>query len=235
MKNLINNESSRLILFTANLFLFMNIYYIGRSVEHNLFHISILTLLNIFLILGLLLKDKLSNNKILFIIFTLLIFIPAYNRQFAISGIIDKNIKNFLLGNIFESEININIKDVYKEELVFINKNVPEKNIIILSQDDTYFFFLSGKKNLLNGNPQGEYFLKEDLDRALINVGKICPKKIITSCRLFGKNCLEDLMFFSYYRLPMESIILTNIEKKCNAVYEVEKCTKRLCLMKRRY
>lgn len=231
VKDKANSLSSKIILFIANMSLLINIYYIGRSIDHNLFHISIFALLNLLIVIGLFLKRRLNNNAVLLAIFIALVLIPAYNRQYAISGIIDKNLKNLALGDIFEPEIKKHLTHIYKDELVFVNKNISEREIIILSPDDTYLFYLFKKKNLLNGNPQGEYFLKEDVVRAVSEGSKICPKKIITSCSLFNKQCSEDLLFFDYYHpTSMQAILLNELEKGCKFQYKPKECTKRLCI-----
>lgn len=232
IKNTTDSVSAKLILFIANLSLFMDAYYVGRSIDHNLFHIAIFSLLNLFLLLGLLLKKNLNNFIVLLIIFITLVFIPAFNRQYATSGIIDKNLKNFTLGNIFEPEIDDKyLTNFYKDELTLVHKSIFEKALIILSQDDTYLFYLLKKKNLLNGNPQGEYFLKEDVAKAIDKAGKICPAKIITSCSMFNKSCSEDLLYFNYYYpLTMEDILLKELEGRCRFKYVKKECTRRLCI-----
>lgn len=232
VKDVSSNLSGKMVLFIANIALFINIYYVGRSIDHNLFHISIFSILNLFLLLGLFLKKDLNKNIVLIPIFIFLVFIPAFNRQYAVSGIIDKNLKNFALGNIFEPEINEKyLSNFYKDELSLVRKNIPEKDLIILSQDDTYLFYLLKKKNLLNGSPQGEYFLREDVKKAIKNTEKICPTRIITSCSLFNKSCSENLLYFGYYEpSSMQAILLNELENRCKFKYEPRQCTGRLCL-----
>lgn len=237
-KNNINYIDELLIL-ASNISFFGSIYYIGRSDPHNLFHISILFLVNLFLLLGIALT-KLESNGLkrytLILIFIFLIVFPAWNRQNALIGII--NTKNYLftMDNIF-TPIAINEDDVgidkdlslfYEKEIALINNYLFNKKIVILSTEATYLFYLTNKLDLLNINPQDFILTKEELKYAIQDVVKKCPEKIVVDCRIF-RACPQNTTKLIYEN-SIQPKILEEIERICHFKYKPMQCTNRLCI-----
>ena len=127
---------AQLILFSANLMLFSSIYYVGRAHPHNLFNISLLPILTIFLFLGLLwTKLKSHHLKITFALICFILFIayPAYMRRITMTEMIIVKLKRLTAGNIFKSEMKNILTKRYSKETQLIINNLKDDKIAILS------------------------------------------------------------------------------------------------------
>lgn len=231
--------SDKIVMLSSNISLFASIYFVGRSHPHNLFNISLIVLLNLFIFLGVLFSNSNLNSKSLrntffILILVFLIAFPMYERQQALIHIVDEKFFYLNFPNIFQPVIEDNLKFFYKEEEDLINNYMPEKDIMIISPDDTYLFYLTQKHNLLRANPQDIILTKDDLSFSLKNIVKICPKKIIVDCRLF-KVCKTDLVTLREYPLTTHPRLMNEIQKTCNYKYTPTKCTNKLCVAEAKF
>src|SRR3989344_4088312 len=197
-----------LLLFSANLSLFASIYFVGRSHPHNLFNVSIFPLLTLFLLLGIEWQNILSKQKKLLLIvtvFILFVAIPAFQRRITLTEMLLTKANQLIKGSIFQSEVDEIIKT-----------NLPDKTLI-LSTYDTYLFNSTGKKNLLDANPIMGIDVEEDIDFALKNTIKNCPKKIAVDCSYIGK-CPSYTPFVGVtFNL---NLILNKLESGCKIKYK---------------
>lgn len=223
-------KQNHIILFSANISLFSSIYYVGRSHEHNLFHIALLGMLNLFLLLGLHYK-QITSFKLKFILCVIfyLIFIvfPAYERQEMITRMFKEKIQRLRSGNIFIPEAKRILEQKYQKEVEMIKK-IPQKQVVILSDDDTYLLYMTGKESFIDYNPQIVNIAESDLDLSLRRVIDSCPKTIVGDCRLFGKCSSSDPYSLSY--LFIQPILLQKIQQACQNTYEATTCTEHLCV-----
>lgn len=220
-----------LLVFCANLSLFACAYFVGRSHVHNLFHIAIFPLLNLFILISLVLKDLTNKQKaVIFstILFFLIIF-PIYNRQEVMAKMILTKIKKYQEGNIFTPEAKTILEKKYKEEVNLINTNLPQKKILILSSDDTYLFYLTKKENLMNDNSQYTILTENDLEKSLKFTTSSCPQKIAGDCRLF-KKCTVNNPFTEIVSFSIQPLLLGKIENTCGVKYQADQCTNQLCI-----
>ena len=225
---------TQLLLFSANISLFTSIYFIGRSHPHNLFNISIFPLLNFFLLIAIVLKSEFKKdaNKFLLatiylLLATFIIFIPAFQRRITLTEMILTKINLLKKGDVFKSEVNEIIKIKYKEEINLIKNNLPDETLI-LSADDTYLFNATGKKNLLDANPIMGIDVEEDIDFALKNTIKNCPKKIAVDCSYIGKCPSYTPFVVVTFNL---NLILNKLESGCKIKYKPVQCTDKLCII----
>lgn len=222
------------LLFSANLALFSSAYFVGRSHDNNLFHISVLPLLTLFLLLGFILKNGFSNkSRLSFLIFNVTFFIflvayPCFQRQEVLAELIREKIKRVAAGNIFKPELMGILNKKYPMEASLINQNLTEKQILILSPDDTYLYFLTGKENLMMDNSQVTILTEKDLSFSLQKVFKKCPKKIVADCGLMNKCKKSDPFTVDFFSI--QPLLLQRIQTACKLKYEPVVCTNQICI-----
>ena len=228
-------SSLTLLLFSANLSLFASVYYVGRSHPHNLFHISTFFILNVFLLINQFLKNEFAkkiSKKITFtfyfLLFTSFILFPAFNRKQALASLIKTKFDRLKNTSIFKPELEKQIKQYYFSESLLIRNNLPETEILILSVDDTFLFYLIDKKNLISDNPQSGIASQTDLNLVLKKAYKICPQKIAADCSLFG--VCPKYQTFNHEAVNIQKILLESLEKGCKVKYKPIKCTNKLCI-----
>src|SRR3989344_4527395 len=218
---------TQLLLFSANLSLFASVYYVGRSHAHNLFHISLFFLLNTFIFIGLTKNEfiKIKHNKYSYFIFYILFFIffivyPAFNRKQALASMIKTKFDRLKNTSIFKPELEQQVKRYYFYESRLIKDSLPEEEILILSEDDTYLFYLIDKKNLLFDNPQSGIASasKTDLNLALKKAFKTCPQKIVVNCSLLG--LCPNTQTFNHQAVNIQKVLLESLEKSCKVKYK---------------
>lgn len=227
----LNNANYQLLLFAANIMLFSGIYFVGRSHPHNLFHIGTFVILNLFILLSLLylqIKNKLGKLIFYFALFTMTVVFPAYERQEILTKTIKEKISRIGQGDIFKPESENLLKTKYKDDVAMINRDIPDKKIVILSDDDTYILYLTGKQNLLNYNPQVINIAKDDFQYSLKDVFLKCPKKIAADCKVFNK-CSQNSPFSDPFFDPT-TIYLNEIQNSCHLIYYATNCTANLCI-----
>lgn len=223
---------SLVILLSSNLMLFASIYYVGRSMPHELLTISTFTVLTVFLLIGLIynqLPAKLQSI-LLIIVFLTFISFPAFSRKEYIAEKLFDKYHKILNGRIFASEIDETVQKKYHQEASIINNSLKENEVLIVSADDTYLFYLTGKKNLLDADPGFALDTKSEMDLAIKRAVRRCPEKIAVDCTLL-KKC-PDYKVLSE-RLPSLPLILGEVEKKCAIKYQPNQCTDQLCIAER--
>ena len=224
---------SSTLLFSANLSLFASVYYIGRSHPHNLFNISLFPILNVFLLFGFLFK-KIKNSSFYFLasIFLFIVFIlfPGFNRKQAVASMIKAKFDRLEIRTIFKPELEEQVKRFYFFETLLIKESLPEDEVLILSVDDTYLYYLVDKKNLLLDNPQSGIasVSRLDLDLALKKAYKTCPRKIAADCSLFG--VCSKYQTFNHEAVNIQKVLLESLEKSCKLEYKPIRCTNKLCI-----
>ncbi len=226
------DSESKVILFSANLSLFAGTYFVGRSHPHNLFHVALFPLLSVFLLLGVLMKNRsISQRKravFFLVMFYLFVVFPIYNRQEVMTKMIKQKIDKFHEGAIFTPEWPKIIGEKYEKEIKLVRENISEDKIVILSPDDTYLFYLFNKKNLLYDNSQITILTKKDLDISLKDVFKACPDKIVADCALFNKCAISDPYTIIAY-FSIQPILLERIQDVCGAYQPID-CIGQLCI-----
>lgn len=223
--------TSQLILLSANISLFASIYFVGRSHKYNLFYISLMALLNLFILLGVLFEKLTVKNikiSILISIFIFLIAVPIFNRQEAFISTINEKFNYLRYSDPFKPIVEDQLYYAFKDEVNLIN-SLPGKEIVVISYYDTLLLYLTGKHNLLNANPQAIICTKDDLDHSLKEVRKVCPKKMIVDCRIFNK-CREDIGKLDP-KGTIQFLLFASIEKTCNSRLIPVKCTNKLCVV----
>lgn len=226
-----SEKESSAIVFSANLMLFASLYYIGRSSPAELYTISIFILLNLFLLLGYFysgLEQKKAKIIMIFLLSLVFILFPVINRKEVIASSIQEKLKRVSQGNIFHPELDEILNKYYGKEKKMIIKYLPDQEIVIISGDDTYLFYLTKKNSLLKDNSLVNIITKYDLEYSLSNVVKICPKKIAGECGLF-KNCPATELF-SKASSPLQPIILNEIQNRCGIKYKPIICSDKLCI-----
>ncbi len=223
-------KSQPVLLFTANLSLFASVYFVGRSHPHNLFHISVFAVLTVFILFGLVLKNQPNRVKLLTYALLFLFFIayPVFERQEVMTEMVKTKLQNLAKGNIFTPEFINVLQTKYKKEIPLINSNISDRKIVILSPDDTYLFYLTGKDNLLDANSEVTVLTKNDMDAALKNLYSQCPKKIVVDCTLMGK-CQNSQTFVKAF-FSIQQRLLNQIESVCRVNYQPKICTDKLCI-----
>lgn len=226
------SQEEQVLMFIANISLFVGTYYIGKSVEHAILYISIFPITNIFLLISFLIKNTQKKQLKIFLmsIFTIFILIPAYLRSGYLPNIVEWTLQRWEVKELFKPEIDEYLKKEYSEEESLIKKNLSQKEIIILSPDDTYFFYFLKKNNLLYANPTHVLYDKAEVDKAVSSI-KICPNKIVISCHMYKENndCKENLVY-THWTYTILGELLNRLEKVCNAKYLKTECTQRLCI-----
>lgn len=226
-------ELSILIL-SANLMFFASIYYVGRSMPHELFTITPFLILTFFLLSGLLYRNLSAPTvKLTALVFLFLISIlfPAWHRkEYIASKIINKYQNRIISESLIPGfQIEEAVKKTYLKEAEFINRNIKNDGAVILSPDDTYLFYLTKKKNLLNANPAvGAILLKSDMSPVLKNLSGSCPEKIVVDCSHFDK-CPDYKTFITREPVLIQSV-LNEIEKKCAFIYRPTLCSQKFCI-----
>lgn len=224
------NKGLELLIFTANFSLFACLYFVGRSDDASLIVVSIFPLLNLFLLIGHTYKNyKLNRSKIVmgFVLFLLLVLFPVYNRRFTLTELILQKYHGFLTGNIFKPELETNLKNRFTNEKALITKYLPGKDALILSSDDTYLFYVTGKNNLLDDNPESGIVSTDEMDFALKTVKKNCPHSIAVDCSIVNK--CEPFTPFSKGEIRAGDI-LKAVESLCHTAYQPTICTNQLCI-----
>jgi len=224
-------KESFIIVFSANLMFFASLYYIGRSHPAELYTISIFILLNAFLLLGRFfsnLEQKKAKIIIASILFLIFILFPVINRKEVIAGSIQERLRRIAQGNVLRPELDEVLNKYYDKEKKMIIKYLPDRQIVIISGDDTYLFYLTNKYSLLKDNSLVSIFTKYDLEFSLSKAIKICPKRIAGECRLFKDCAITDL--FSKADYASQPIVLNEIQNRCGIKYKPIECTEKLCI-----
>lgn len=220
-----------LLFFSANLMLFISIYFVGRSHPSELYTISIFTLLTFFLLLGKF-YSNIHKNKYKFIfmivLFLLFIFYPTISRKEAFAKLINEKIKKLRQGNALKPELLELLEQKYEEEIILIKQNIPENKTLIISGDDTYLYYLVNKSSLIFDNSLEGILTQKDLDHSLSGINKSCPKIIAGECKLF-KNCPEPELF-SKGAFFIQPLILSKLESTCQVKYVPTHCTDQFCI-----
>ena len=224
------DNNQKLILLSANLMFFANSYFVGRSHDANLFNLSNIILLNLFLLIGVSWKTlKNPTLRILFACFLLFIFIvlPAIQRKYTIAEMIEKKVNMFLAGNIFQPALPQELESRFAKEKKLIAKNLKDDEVLILSGDDTYLYIVSDKKNLLDYNPQSGIGTEREMKSALKRALRRCPQKIAVDCNAVGK--CQNINYYTN-SWPLTSFILDTLQKDCRTIYKPTVCTDTLCI-----
>ena len=226
-----NTLSLQLLLFSANLMLFASIYYVGRSMSHELYTISTFAILTFFLLIGSTYQNiPIKLRALTFaLIFLFLIIFPVFKRFEFIKEKVIIKISNLAEGKIFPPGIDQTIKEKYRKEVELISNNIKEKEILIISADDTYLFYLINKKNLLDANPTwGTIQIKSEVEPAIKRAVNTCPKKIVVDCSLLNK--CPSYKTLTQGDLNAFPFLLQQLEKDCNVRYSPSICTDKLCI-----
>ena len=225
----------QLVLFAANLSFFGGVYFVGRSHPHTLFWIAPLALFNFFLLaIPKYTQSRSDKNKLFLSIVLFLIFIvfPIYNRKEVLMEKVIASYKRIATGSMFYTELDPYLKKKYGQEKKLIEEELSGPRIVILHADDTYLLYLTGKQSLILANPQYWIIMKEDIDFALQEANRECPRKIAIDCRFVGK-CSENWLFTGVTQL-VQPYILDELQNKCHTVYEPTVCTNQLCIAEAR-
>lgn len=220
-------QLNELLLFSANISIFGSVYFIGRSHPHNLFHISLIFLVNTFIFLAIILPKLHKPALIYLLIFLAFIVFPAIQRQEIITSMMMEKYSRFKTGSIFIPETLTILTKTYAEEISLIKSQMQEGKILILFDDDSYLFYMTKKENIMDYNPQILNFTKQDFNISLNKALQNCPKKIIGDCRIFGR-CSNITPFTQTY-LYIQPLLLEKIESSCRLKYEAQICSKYLC------
>ena len=222
---------SHVLIVCANLVLTNSLYFVGRSDNANLYDISILILLNLFIILGLLWQRihskplKFAFVSLIFLTFTVF---PAYSRQYHLTEFLLEKTTRLTQGDIFAPEMDSIVKNNLAKDATLINKYIHTEDALILSKEDTYLLTLSGKKGLLDVNPQSGIDTVSEMAFATKQTLQQCPRLIAGDCRLFNK--CQNYESLSSKSLFMAPNILETIQKGCNTHYKSLICTNHLCI-----
>lgn len=230
-----------ILLFSANLTIISAIYFVGESHPHNLLNVSLFTITNYSIFIATIIKDKtLGILKSCLLLGFLIMFIiyPALSRSVSIEDNIINQLTRSKLDRSFEPEM-ISIIHSYDPEAKLIDSNLKEQQILLISPDDAYLFYLlKNKTNLMNADPQQLVLFRDEEDFALKNVFEICPKKIVVDCRILGK--CEEFITLNSAHYPVERSFeyeksflisrLKTIENKCHLNYRPTFCTQKLCI-----
>ncbi len=220
---------TNLILLSANLMLFASTYYVGRSMPHELITISVFAILTFFLLIGSLYSTMPTRIRLGLLLITFILFMafPAFQRKEYITEKILDRIHSYGIGNIFSSRLDEDLTKLYAKDIPFIKQEMKDKKIVIISPDDTYLFYLTGKDNLLNIDPAFAIDMQSEMPVAVQSATEVCPEKIVIDCAL-AHRC-QDFQPLTE-RLPALPFIQTEIEKKCGFSYQTGKCNEALCI-----
>lgn len=226
-----NNNSRIIILFSANLSFFNALYFVGRSHPANLVDISILVILNAFLLISVFWQN-IQSTKIKFLILPLLFIIfivfPARQGRYHLTEFIIEKIERASHGNIFKPETAEILNKEFSKEKKLISGNLTDNEILVLSKEETYLLMLTGKKDLLDVNPQSGVDTVAEMDFAIKRAVAKCPQKIAVDCRVL-KKC-PDYESYSQKSWFMAPVILDAVEKKCQLRYQASICTDKICI-----
>lgn len=227
--------TDQMLLFTANLTLFASIYYVGRSHPLNLFVIALFFLLTFFIFAGKLYNSKIINRStasrsiFLTMLFLLMVVYPAFSRKEMLTiNLKDELTKLISTKKIFDTGIESYLNSYFTEEKNLINKYLTEKNILVISTDDTYLLYLTDKASLLNINPLTATISQKDIDSSLQKVYQLCPKKIAIDCSAIGR--CPFFWKLNYLVYPYQ-IILDRVSQRCHLKYKPQSCTSQLCIV----
>ena len=177
-------------------------------------------------------QDLFTLSRHIFYILFFIFFIvyPAFNRKQALASMIKTKFDRLKNTSIFKPELEQQVKRYYFYESRLIKDSLPEEEILILSEDDTYLFYLIDKKNLLFDNPQSGIASasKTDLNLALKKAFKTCPQKIVVNCSLLG--LCPNTQTFNHQAVNIQKVLLESLEKSCKVKYKPIKCTNKLCI-----
>lgn len=244
----ISNQKKKLIdiilLFSTNLTAITAIYFVGRSHPHNLLNISILIIINFSILITTVIKNtktEIFKSGLLILFLVAFIVFPAISRNNSIEGNITNQLNRMSLAKPFEPEMISIIHHQYDQEVALINSQLSQKEILLISPDDAYLFYLlKNKTDLIDALPQTILFFKDEENKALKRVFKICPKKIVVDCRIVGK-CADYITLNSAHYPVKQSfefeksliiLRLKTIKGKCHLDYQPTICTQKLCIMK---
>lgn len=223
------------ILFSANLMLFASIYYVGRSMPDELYTISPFMLFTLLLLLASFYKRSSTKLQIsmLFCIFFVLIAFPLFKRKEYITEKILERYQKFSEGQIFRSNADELSQKKYGKEKDFILNNIKENDVLMLSPDDTYLFYLIKKRNLLDANPAwGSIQIQSELEPASKRVRTLCPQKIVVDCTFLQKcPAYKTLTGGDQNAFPL---LLSEIEKSCKVEYKESICSDKLCIAEKK-
>jgi hypothetical protein len=226
-----NSNLNNLLLFSANMMFFVGNYYVGRSLPHNVISISPFIIFAFFLLVALSYHNLKTNKGRLIVlcgIFLLLIIYPAFEKKEYLTNELLHKVQKLKEGHIFSSDLDQIVNEKYHNEAAFIKKNLPDDPIIILSADDTYLFYLTGKRNMLNINPSMYINLKAHIDISTQNLHLPCPKKIVYDCQIVHMCSPYNTLTRGFPEVF--PIMLNSIEKKCQQHYKPSTCTDKLCV-----
>ncbi|OGK16199.1 hypothetical protein A2774_04970 [Candidatus Roizmanbacteria bacterium RIFCSPHIGHO2_01_FULL_39_12c] len=213
--------------------LFASIYYVGRSMPHELYTISVFFFFNLFLLIAQVLR-KFSSSKltltIAFILFILLIAYPAWQRKDFLSAKLINKYERIKQGKIFSADFDKSLIHAYSKETAMIKNQIKEIKTIIISADETFLFYLTKKKNLLSVNPVvGNIYSKSEMDNLINSLGSNCPHGIAVDCSLVGK--CPSYETFSVGDPIILSTLLQRIQAACQIIYQPTVCTDKICII----
>jgi len=220
-----------LLLFSANLMLFTSVYFVGRSHPHNLFMIAPIVILSGFLLIGStwqIIKSIKIKFVVFLILFLLFVAYPASQRQEIMTKLFIGKISGYHQKNIFSVETKQILTNKYKKEIEMIKLDFPQEKILLLSDDDIYLFYLTGKQSYLMDDPQVTILTQQDIDYSTKEATSSCPKKMVGDCRLFDK-CPYSNPYVQLYAY-IQPYIKQHIETACQIKYKPVKCTDQLCI-----
>ena len=229
----LSSNNLTLLLFSANLMFFASLYFVGRSDNASLIIISIFPLLTLFLLLGQLIKNEFdfTSQKIRFMFyvscFILFVAFPAYQRKVTLTELLIQKYSGISKGAIFTNELDSILNNRFSKEKILITKYLTGNKLLILSSDDTYLFYLTGKTNLLDENPQSGIESDVEMNFAIKNAVKTCPKRIAVDCSIV-KKCPPFTPLTKGWLTA--GYILSELEKGCRKKYQPVECTSQLCI-----
>lgn len=225
-------------------------YFMGRSHLHNLFVISPLW----FWATGLLLAPwsrlvairgsfKRKETWVISICLVLLILLPSYKRQADISYHLQDLVyryaelvgyKNSFINTpvLYERPLS-DLAQEYQSDVQLINEYLPSSTLI-LAPRETYLFYLSRKRDLLHTNPLAQIISQKELSTLFSTfTPATCPDKIALDPRcLTQDDCVIPL---NQGTVVAHGFLLTALEKRCEAHYQIENCNQEntLCIAQR--
>lgn len=227
----------QLLLFSANLALFASVYFVGRSHPLNLFTISIFFLMTFFILISRLFTDDIFKKSfflrqaLVIILFFVFVAVPAYARKEMLTVNLKEEVTKIMANNqIFNSGAEAYLTSFYGQEKNLIDKYLPDQRIFILSSDDTYLLYLTGKSSLLKINPLTSMISKTDIDFGLQDLSRICPVRIAVDCQIYDR--CQPYSKLNLLQYPY-TIVLDRLEKECHSKYQPTICTDKICIAKK--
>lgn|GEM_PF-6124670 len=245
---------TRAVLLSALLFMTGSMYMLGRSHPHNLFNISRLWVLNLFVLLTPLIKKietgKHARKNLFYVsVVVVLIFIPSFFRQQNMVHLFREKIGRLpyavpALSNKFPAKIQTNfavdyerdlrsLPTTYKEEVQLLQETFPTPNqpIAIFALNSTYFYYLSQRPSLLWSDPLDMILQTEEVSHALLPIKKNgCPPVIA-----YDPLCIDRT---TCHRPPNDGILVAQDQvykafvKMCGN-YKPFRCAGELCAARR--